>query len=97
MGWECGDYHGHHVAEGEDAPVDIKWTPQVWRGERVRVRDYTCECRSTVYELCKAGGITFIRRTRRMRGKVVIDEFTTRPDSRVGEIWHELLGKGASP
>jgi hypothetical protein len=96
MQWEFGDYHGRHVPDGGDAPVVIQWSPAVSRGGRVRVQDYTCECRRVVYELCSAGGVAFIRRRRMVYGKSISDEFTTGLSSKVREIWEQMLTEGVA-
>jgi hypothetical protein len=91
MRWEEGDYHGRHVTAAAAARAAIKWTPELPRG-RVRVRDYTCECRPIVYELCQSGGITFIRKVTRAGGKVTTEEYTMRLGMDVHALWRELLG-----
>ncbi|TDC83340.1 hypothetical protein E1292_49960 [Nonomuraea deserti] len=90
MRWEEGDLHGRHVRPGADVRGAIKWDPAVGRS-RVRVRDCTCECMPVVYELCMAGGLSFIRKTTRVGVNVKVEEFTTRPNSRVHDLWNSLF------
>lgn len=40
----------------------MRWSPVKRRPDRARVRGYTCECLSLVFEQCIAGGQGFIRR-----------------------------------
>ncbi|TYB61409.1 hypothetical protein FXF51_28565 [Nonomuraea sp. PA05] len=60
-------------------------------GNRARVRDYTCDCRPTFYELCHSGGECFIRRTRRLNGQVLVDECMRGRTARTLEAWTRLL------
>ncbi|MFC4015987.1 hypothetical protein ACFOY2_52860 [Nonomuraea purpurea] len=91
MKWEEGDYHGRHMPMVSKEPEGMKWTPGVFRGEKVRVRDHTCECSSVVYELCLAGGIMFIRRTRKGDDEDIVHEFTARTNSEVFAAWLEMV------
>ncbi|WP_244312780.1 hypothetical protein [Microbispora hainanensis] len=60
------------------------------RSDRVRVRRHTCECKPTIYELCSAGGVFFIRRT--IRGKnVEIRETERLVAARMEDLWVRLL------
>ncbi|MGI5160141.1 hypothetical protein [Microbispora sp. CA-102843] len=60
------------------------------RSDRVRVRRHTCECKATIYELCSAGGLLFIRRTKRGK-KVEIRETERLVAARMEELWVRLL------
>ncbi|TMR94589.1 hypothetical protein EJK15_33000 [Nonomuraea basaltis] len=53
--------HGLHVAAPPDAER-VAWVQSAGRVPRVRVRDYTCMCRAPFFELCAAGGLSFVRR-----------------------------------
>ncbi|MEO3883918.1 hypothetical protein [Nonomuraea sp. B5E05] len=44
-----------------------------------------------VYELCMAGGLCFIRKITRVGVNVKVEEFTTRPNSRVHDLWNSLF------
>ncbi|GAA3709748.1 hypothetical protein GCM10022224_089080 [Nonomuraea antimicrobica] len=56
------DFHGTHPAAPRPDAVPVRWTPVQQRPGAARVRAYTCECLSLVFEQCMAGGQGFIRR-----------------------------------
>ncbi len=58
---------------------------------RVRVRDYTCDCQSSWYELCQSGGVRFIRRTSRRGGRMVVEECQRESVARIDALWAKLL------
>ncbi|KAB8197661.1 hypothetical protein FH608_003770 [Nonomuraea phyllanthi] len=69
------------------------WTKLVWidarNDPRRKTLDWTCHCAEVVYELCAAGGQTYLRRTD--TGTGMIDE-THRMSPRAGyATWHALL------
>ncbi|MGN9838105.1 hypothetical protein ACTMTI_08280 [Nonomuraea sp. H19] len=69
----------------------LRWDP-IWSpGERVRVREYTCDCQPTFYELCQAGGLRFIRRTRRKGAEILIDECAHSRHVKTMIVWAKLL------
>ncbi|MBF8187711.1 hypothetical protein ITP53_18625 [Nonomuraea sp. K274] len=96
MSWEVGDYHGHHVPAENDTP-DLEWAPETPRGNRVRVRDYTCECKPIVYEFCQAGGVSFIRKITLIDGEVTVVEFSSRSDATVRAVWFQLCADAGHP
>lgn len=69
----------------------IRWYPMRPTGEHVRVQAYTCACRPTSYELCQIGGQCFIRRTRRTRKGVYVDESLRSSVTRTSLLWAILL------
>jgi hypothetical protein len=95
MFWEPGDYHGRHVRAPVGVLTLIDWLPEQPRMVRVRVRDYTCDCQPTFYELCQAGGVRFIRRTSKGRGGLLIVESPDAIAPAINELWAKLL-KGAA-
>jgi hypothetical protein len=95
MFWEAGDYHGRHVRALIGVSTLIDWLPEQPRMVRVRVRDYTCDCQPTFYELCQAGGVRFIRRTSKGRGGLLIVESPDAIAPTINELWAKLL-KGAA-
>jgi hypothetical protein len=95
MFWESGDYHGHHVRAPIGVSMLIDWLPEQPRMVRVRVRDYTCDCQPTSYELCQAGGVRFIRRISKERGGLLIAESPDAVALAINELWAKLL-KGAA-
>ncbi|MFF5206619.1 hypothetical protein [Streptosporangium sp. NPDC000396] len=51
-----------HLGVAQRDHVRLVWWRFYQTFERVRVMEWTCACRSTVYELCEGGGRAFIRR-----------------------------------
>jgi hypothetical protein len=90
MSWEEGDLHGRHVSAAALARTAITWTPERPHGQ-VRVRDYTCECKPVVYELCQSGGVTFIRKMTRKGEEATIEEYIARSGVEVHAVWRRLL------
>ncbi|WP_244302048.1 MULTISPECIES: hypothetical protein [Microbispora] len=54
------------------------------------MRRHTCECRPTIYELCQAGGLLFVRRTER-EGEVKVHETERLVSARIEPLWTKLL------
>lgn len=52
-----------HVAMPQKSCMRLRWHPPFEGVNRVRVLSWTCPCKAVIYELCQAGGQTFIRRT----------------------------------
>jgi len=88
---EADDHHSRHVAPASDKSVPIDWMPVPPRAELVRVRDYTCDCRETVYELCQAGGVRFIRRIKQGDRAPVVEECPTGRAHDIDNLWAQLL------
>ncbi|TDD47290.1 hypothetical protein E1286_17970 [Nonomuraea terrae] len=90
---EEGRFHSAHVP---DVPgcTELDWEP-VRNGGYARVRAYTCDCQPTFYELCYAHGQAFIRRTRRMNGKTLIDECAHGRPVKTLAVWAMLLAGAA--
>ncbi|MEV0384207.1 hypothetical protein [Nonomuraea sp. NPDC050643] len=88
------DHHRHHSPH---VPVPgpgcekLTWEPLGPGGMKARVRDYTCDCQPTYYELCQSGGQHFIRRTRRIGDEVVVDECARGRHTKTIVIWGKLL------
>jgi hypothetical protein len=61
------------------------------RSDRVRVRRHTCDCKETIYELCHAGGLMFIRRTVRELGGPVAHETERLITVRMEDLWMRLI------
>ncbi|MFI6734422.1 hypothetical protein ACIBI9_15940 [Nonomuraea sp. NPDC050451] len=90
LDWPCCEI-AVHVADPQPDHMVIRWDPALPHPARVRVRDYTCACKPTFYELCQSGGLYFIRRTRRSGQKVVIDESVWTTHAAILAIWARLL------
>ncbi|GAA3245569.1 hypothetical protein [Nonomuraea helvata] len=84
-------YHGIHPAPVRSGCERVDWSPCVPRTDRVRVRAHTCECLPTVYEMCAAGGLMFIRRIDRKHGQPEIHESTWTRARDVEELWRRLI------
>ncbi|GAB2461970.1 hypothetical protein [Streptosporangium sandarakinum] len=69
----------------------VDWRPERPRTSRVRVKEHTCDCLATFYELCQAGGLMFVRRTERRNGVTVVHESPWEIASRTQELWRRLL------
>ncbi|GIH75127.1 hypothetical protein [Planobispora longispora] len=75
LGHLAENYHGIHPASPQAGYERLLWRECAPRADRVRVRNHTCECQNVVYELCQAGGLSFVRRIYRSDG--VIEHQTT--------------------
>ncbi|GAA1271692.1 hypothetical protein Psi02_52010 [Planotetraspora silvatica] len=84
-------YHGIHVAPLQREHERIKWMRDTRRSDRVRVRRHTCDCKETIYELCHAGGLLFIRRTVREPGGPVAHETERLITVRMEDLWMRLI------
>ncbi|MFF0306445.1 hypothetical protein ACFYSC_03400 [Streptosporangium sp. NPDC004379] len=69
----------------------VGWRPERPRTSRVRVKEHTCDCQATFYELCQAGGLMFVRRTERRNGVTIVHESPWEIASRTQELWRRLL------
>src|SRR5437868_1468894 len=55
-------HHGIHSSVQNEEVESVRWERSLPRADRMRVREFTCACRSPVFELCTAGGLWFVRR-----------------------------------
>ncbi|MFD9944537.1 hypothetical protein ACFWYW_48525 [Nonomuraea sp. NPDC059023] len=69
--------------------IRLTWLPPR-DDERCRVIAWTCDCRPVYFELCAAGGQTFIRRTSRTAKRVIIAETHRGPSAETQKIWSAL-------
>lgn len=83
-------YHGIHVGPAWEDHESITWLKPTPRSDRVRVRRHTCECKPTIYELCQAGGLLFVRRTER-EPAVKVRETERLITVRIVPLWTKLL------
>lgn len=88
---ESGDCFGRRVPAPAAGCTQLRWDPVSPYSGRVRVRDYTCDCQPTFYELCEAGGLLHIRRSRRKGGTTLIDESAFNRRAKAMEVWALLL------
>lgn len=70
--------------------------PLAWHGSRrfgrVRVVAWTChEHRVTFYELCDAGGLSFIRKTVQDKGKVTVFHSDAWSPAQARVVWIRVL------
>ncbi|WP_188194412.1 hypothetical protein [Nonomuraea sp. SYSU D8015] len=91
-----GDTSSVHVPDPQPNHTLLRWDPVRSSGERIRVVAYTSDCQPTFYELCQAGGLFFIRRTRRTGGRVLIHESARIRRALVIPLWEGLL-EGMDP
>ncbi|WP_055483446.1 hypothetical protein [Sphaerimonospora mesophila] len=84
-------YHGIHAAIAQAGAVMVRWLEPQRRCARVRVREHTCECRARIYELCQAGGLSFVRRTDRTPKGPQVMETEWLPAARARELWHKII------
>ncbi|MEV0971040.1 hypothetical protein [Microtetraspora glauca] len=84
-------FHGVHVAPLQRERDEIHWLQPTPRCTRVRVHEHTCECKATIYELCQAGGLTFIRRTVRGPDGPVVHEGPWLIAAKAERLWQHLL------
>ncbi|WP_203863204.1 hypothetical protein [Planobispora rosea] len=84
-------YHSRHVGVLQAEHEKIEWRAERPRADRVRVREHTCDCKATFYELCQAGGLMFIRRTHRVMGKATVSESPWVLAKEAQELWLGLL------
>ncbi|MFI7045699.1 hypothetical protein ACWDTT_32390 [Streptosporangium sandarakinum] len=97
--WKAGKAPGGwgevHHSPHPDPPGSghglVDWRPERPRTSRVRVKEHTCDCLATFYELCQAGGLMFVRRTERRNGVTVVHESPWEIASRTQELWRRLL------
>jgi hypothetical protein len=82
---------GIHVPEPLPDCIQLRWDPVHPPVERVKVRAYTCSCRPTFYELCQAGGVLFIRRTRRDGEAIAVEEGGRAVRARAMIVWNQVL------
>ncbi|GES15221.1 hypothetical protein Amac_088180 [Acrocarpospora macrocephala] len=85
------EVHGLHVAPAQAGCEVLLWLVPVARADRTRVRQHTCECRATIYELCQAGGLRFIRRTVRGPDGQRVHETERLVAARAERVWLRLL------
>ncbi|WP_440071138.1 hypothetical protein [Streptosporangium sp. OZ121] len=90
-GVPVGRHHGHHAAPLQVGYEPIDWRPERPRADRLRIKEHTCDCLPTFYELCQAGGLMFVRRTERARKGVVVHESPWVVAKRTQELWLRLL------
>ncbi|MFF0243544.1 hypothetical protein [Streptosporangium sandarakinum] len=78
-----------HVGPLQAGHVLLTWIT-ARRDERCRVIAWTCHCRSVVYELCSAGGQSYLRRT--VQGpRPDVTETARTNASTARELWAALL------
>ncbi|MCT9932848.1 hypothetical protein N5079_21820 [Planotetraspora sp. A-T 1434] len=84
-------YHGIHVAPLQADHERINWMVPTHRSDRIRVRRHTCDCKATIYELCHAGGVLFIRRTIRRDEGNRVHETERLITVRMEDLWTRLI------
>jgi hypothetical protein len=83
---------GPHVASPRSHCETLAWNaPGERRRERVRVVRRTCDCETVFFELCQAGGLRFIRRTKRTAETPLVEESDRWPAAEADTTWTALL------
>ncbi|MFC4059361.1 hypothetical protein ACFOWE_13730 [Planomonospora corallina] len=85
------EHHSRHVGALQERHERIDWRPERPRAERIRVKEHTCCCKATFYELCQAGGLMFVRRTHRLDGRMIVHESPWVRAKEAQELWFRLL------
>jgi hypothetical protein len=85
------DFHSMHPASPRPDALPVNWSAPEPQAARIRVRDYTCECRSVVFEQCRAGGLAFVRRHDRSVFPWVITESPWGSISDTELLWRQLM------
>ncbi len=88
-------FHGPHVEPFAAEHSGIEWREPTPRCARVRVKEHTCECQETLYELCQAGGLKFIRRTIRKARRTAVSETVWMSSAKAERLWTLLLARQA--
>jgi hypothetical protein len=84
-------FHGRHVAPLAVEHFAVEWREPAPRCTRIRVKEHTCECPGTIYELCQARGLWFIRRTIREADSATVSETIWMSPTEAGCLWASLL------
>jgi hypothetical protein len=84
-------FHGRHVAPLAAEHFAVEWREPAPRCTRFRVKEHACEFAGTIYELCQAGGLRFIRRTIREAGSATVSETIWMSPTEAGCLWASLL------
>ncbi|GIH98685.1 hypothetical protein [Planobispora takensis] len=84
-------HHSFHIGTLQAEREQIDWREEQARAARVRIREHTCDCKATFYELCQAGGLMFIRRTHRGPKSTVVHESPWLLTKETQELWIRLL------
>lgn len=80
-----------HVSAAQSHCERVSWDPPREDEGEGRLIRWTCGCSLVVYELVQMGGVQFIRRTQRRKGKPLVHE-TQRWIAKVAESnWNALL------
>jgi hypothetical protein len=84
------NHHSRHVAMPQDDALQVAWEKVVRRCDRIRVQEHTCMCKRPVYELCAAGGLSFIRRLSGNGLRSVVQS-EWMPARAAHELWMQIL------
>jgi hypothetical protein len=84
-------FHGPHISPSAAEDLAVEWGESITRCTQIRVKAHTCECRETLYELCQAAGLRFIRRTVRNTRPAVVSETIWMSPTEADRLWARLL------
>ncbi|GAA4571025.1 hypothetical protein [Planotetraspora kaengkrachanensis] len=68
------EFHGPHPGTRRVNCETLSWHQTNGRVDRIRITAHTCECLATIFELCHAGGLGFVRKTVRREDQAVVRE-----------------------
>jgi hypothetical protein len=85
------DYHGPHPAPQQEQHERLVWRSPSRRTHRIRVVRHSCECEATIFELCQAGGLAFIRKSLRRTASTVVHETDWMPSKRASQLYERVL------
>lgn len=71
--------------------MQLVWRQPAKGEERARVVAWSCHCRSIVYELRRAAGQSYIRRTEYGENGATVHETYRWSFKKAAEVWHALL------
>ncbi|MBT2234267.1 hypothetical protein [Nonomuraea sp. NEAU-A123] len=84
-------YHGLHLAAPRGNITLVDWYPWQPTSAVTRVRAYTCDCAPVVYELCVAGGHTYIRRCDWSTYPTSVMESERMTDRHAQDLWMRIM------
>lgn len=82
--------HGIHVPRAWGA-TEVEWLGEPRRFDRVRVSAHTCWCKATMYELCHAGGLAFVRRTLQREPHLVVSDSHPMLSREADDLWQMII------
>jgi hypothetical protein len=85
------EVHSRHVAPLRKKHVVIEWSDPAPCRSAIRVRNSTCECMATVYELCSGAGLVHLRRMVRTPDGLRVSASPWLRPAEAEQLWEDLL------